>query len=202
LPESLDQIFVSDCLCKASAIAFSVMRRRVNCWAHCIRLIDAELTTVKDENFRAQLRVDIKNIQLSDSERIFDQSIKILFVKWKGVNGQVDGFLDYFKIFIESKSGWYEGYSIGNPSHSNCIESSHKHFKCFENIKERTPCIKFMEGKGRRLVEEWSLQRSPTYTQPDGTVLDNPNVKVYMTKPNILTADWSDALKWDEKNIK
>jgi len=121
------------------------------------------------------LRVDIKNIQLSDNERIFNKSVELFLLKWSKANGQVDHFLVYFKKnFVDSKSGWYEGYSSGDPSQSNGIESSHKHFKCFENIKERTPCIKFMKGKGRRLVEEWSLQRSSTYTQTDGTVIDNP----------------------------
>jgi len=150
-----------------------------------------------------ELRVDIKNIQLSDNERIFNKSVELFLLKWSKANGQVDHFLVYLKKnFVDSKSGWYEGYSSGDPSQSNGIESSHKHFKCFENIKERTPCIKFMKGKGRRLVEEWSLQRSSTYTQTDGTVIDNPNVKIYKTKPDILTADWSHALKWDGKKHK
>jgi len=140
------------------------MHKRINCWAHCIRLIDAELSSVKNNTFRQQLRADIKNIQLSDNESIFIKSVELFLLNWsKAKDAQVDAFLVYFKTnFVDCKSGWYEGYSAGDPSHSNGIESSHKHFKCFENIRERTPCIQFMKGKGRRMVKEWSLQRSPT----------------------------------------
>ena len=59
-----------------------------------------------------------------------------------------------------------------------------------------------MKGKGRQMLEEWSLKRFPTYTQKDGTVIVNPNVRVYKTKPNIKTKDWTDGLKWDEKKHK
>jgi hypothetical protein len=87
-----------------------------------------------------------------------NQIMKEVLRSGRYANGQVDNFLVYFKTnFVDSKFGWYECYSSGDPSQSNGIESSHKHFKCFEYIKERTPCIKFMKGKGRRLVEEWSL---------------------------------------------
>ncbi len=123
--------------------------------------------------------------------------------KWASINnGQVDAFLAYFKSFNEDKPGWYEGYSIGDPSQSNAIESSHKHIKVFEDIKSRTPCIKFMKGKGRNMIEEQSKLRSPTFIRSDGCVIDNPNQKIYKDKPEILTIDWSNALKWDGKKLK
>lgn len=85
-------------------------------------------------------------------------------------------FLQYFKSnFVENKSGWYEGFAPSILSQSNGIENSHKHFKKFEDIKERTPWFRFMKCKGKRLVEEWSKQRAPTFTREDGIVITNNN---------------------------
>jgi len=89
---------------------------------------------------------------------------------------QVDEFIEYFKNFIEDKPGWFEGFSIGDPSQTNGLEGSHKDIKQFEGIKARSPTIKFLKGKGTHLVEEWSKVRSPTFTRLDSTVLVNPNI--------------------------
>ena len=78
--------------------------------------------------------------------------------------------------FINKKQGWYEGYSIGDPSQTNGIEISHKGMKAFDNIKASTPCIKFMKGRGRNMLEEWSKQRSLTFNCLDGSTIINPNV--------------------------
>ena len=90
------------------------------------------------------IRDDIKQIQLSDDQNIFNKSCNLFFIKWSNNNEQISHFLIYFKTnFVDNKSGWYEGFASGIPSQSNEIENSHKHFKKFEDIKDRTPCIKF-----------------------------------------------------------
>jgi len=70
---------------------------------------------VKNNTFRQQLRADIKNIQLSDNESIFIMSVELFLFNWsKAKDAQVDVFLAYFKTnFVDCKSGWYEGYSVG-----------------------------------------------------------------------------------------
>jgi len=65
-----------------------------------------------------------------------------------------------------------------------------------------SPTIKFLKGKGTHLVEEWSKVRSPTFTRLYSTVLVNPNIKEYKIKSDILTVDWTNALKWDRKRHK
>ena len=87
------------------------------------------------------------------------------------------------------------GYATGVPSQSNGIENSHRQLKAFEDIKSRTPCIKFIKGKGISLLEEWSKIRSPTFTREDDVEIANPNQKVYQSKPKITTAAWTSALK-------
>jgi len=116
---------------------------------------------------RCAIRKDILSIQLSDSKPYFEHALKLFFIKC---------FLDYFKTnFVDNKGSWYEGYSAGEPSQINAIENSHRQMKAFEGIKSRTPCIKFMKGKCKDMLEEWSNQRSPTFTRTDGVNIPNPN---------------------------
>jgi len=178
-------------------LGFGSIEKRVNCWAHCSRLFDARLTHITDKVVRLAIRENIHKLQTRNSEPIFTK------VKWSNVNDEkVNEFLEYFKDFNVSKSGWYEGYSLGDPSQTNGIESSHKHMKVFEDIKQRTPCIKFIKGKGKNMIEEQSKQRSSSFMRSDGNPLDNPNQKIYKEKPDIETHDWTRALKWDDKQFK
>ena len=52
-----------------------------------------------------------------------------------------------------------------------------------------------MNGDGKRVVEEWSVERSEIFK--NGNI--NTNRKFYRTKPNIVREDWDAAWKWDEK---
>ncbi len=59
---------------------------------------------------------------------------------------------------------WYEGFQPGNPSQSNSLESCHNHdLKAFGNIKQRSACKRFMSGDGKKVVEEWSLERCDVF---------------------------------------
>ena len=49
-----------------------VLEKRVNCWAHAIRLIDVQLYLIKDKEVRSCVRRDICCVQLSNSESIFN----------------------------------------------------------------------------------------------------------------------------------
>jgi len=124
------------------------MDKRTNCWAHFIRLIDDQLAHIPDSVIRAAIRKDIFDIQVSDSTNIFDRAICLFLMKWKN---DAAPFLAYFKKnFVECKAGLYEGYSVGEPSQTNGIESSHRwQMKSFNDIKSRTPCIIY-EGQRQR----------------------------------------------------
>ena len=49
-----------------------VLEKRVNCWAHAIRLIELQLFLIKDKEVRSCVRRDICCVQLSNSESIFN----------------------------------------------------------------------------------------------------------------------------------
>ncbi len=49
-----------------------LLEKRVNCWAHAIRLIDVQLFLIKDKEVRSCVRRDICCVQLSNSESIFN----------------------------------------------------------------------------------------------------------------------------------
>ena len=49
-----------------------LLEKRVNCWAHAIRLIDVQLFLIKDKEVRSCVLRDICCVQLSNSESIFN----------------------------------------------------------------------------------------------------------------------------------
>ena len=123
---------------------------------------------------------DICNLQLCQSSIVFNKAIDLFSKKWLT---KEKAFIEYLtKNWVKAKHGWYEGYSVGDPSQSNTIESTHKHMKDFKGIKTRHPCIKFMKGKGKELLEECSKSRAPFFNV-NGEEAPNPNVKVYYEKP-------------------
>ncbi len=100
-------------------------------------------------------------------------------------------------------SGWYEGYSILDGMkaiQSNAIESSHKEMKSF-HLRERSPPVKFMKGKGREMIEEWSNERSHLIAIED-RVVNNSNTKIYELKPIITANEIGEAVKTKLKMFK
>jgi len=55
------------------------------------------------------------------------------------------------------------------------------------HLRERSPAVKFMKGKGREMIEEWSNERSHLIAIED-RVVNNSNTKIYELKP-IITAN-------------
>ena len=151
---------------------------------------------MKDLTARAALREDICKIQLCFNESLFKQATELFRVKWKAYPSFVDNF---YRKWCIAKNGWYEGYSVGVPSHSNSIESTHKHMKVKQR-KSRMPLKRFIFSQLENgIVTEWSLERNPIYFV-GGQELQNPNAKIYQSMPDIATKDWTDAFKWNAKN--
>jgi hypothetical protein len=103
--------------------------------------MDPRLNSIKDKTTRLRIRHDIKAIQLSNSQSIFEIACELFLKKWRSatsVSESITDFLTYFeKNWVEKKASWFEGYAIGIPSQSNGIESSHKQMKAYENIYQR-----------------------------------------------------------------
>ena len=98
--------------------------------AHCKRLFDARLTHITDKTVRLAIRDNLHSLQTRNSPHIFTKGLQLHLAKWlKFKDEQVNDFINYFKEFYVDKPGWYEGHSIGDPSQSNGIESSHKQRK-------------------------------------------------------------------------
>lgn len=136
---------------------------RINCWAHTIRNIDTELAKIKNKEQRERIRFDICNIQLSQSKAIFIKLNELFYLKWLNRENSITYFMSYYRDnWVNRKSGWYEGFSIGDPSTSNAIESHHKTIKK-DTQHIRKPAIKFINTSGKELVEEWSNSRNPVF---------------------------------------
>ena len=64
-------------------LAFGQLDVRINCWAHCIRLIDDELCKISDQLVKSRIRHDICCIQLSNSHDMFTISCDLFLKKWR-----------------------------------------------------------------------------------------------------------------------
>ncbi len=87
-------------------------------------MFDDRLAHIKNLDVRKKMRLEIRHIQVSNSPDIFNRSVKLWCLERSGKDPQVDEFLAYFKSFITDKSGWFEGFSIGDPSQTNGLEGS------------------------------------------------------------------------------
>ena len=170
---------------------------RVNCWAHAIRNIDDELSHVLNKDNAVKMRVDILQIQAVHAFNLFHKATKLFYIKWSDKDLTTTKFIDYFNTqWCLIKNGWFEGFQDGIPSQTNALESVHRHdIKAFGNIIQRSTTKRFINGDGQRVVEEWSLERCPIFS--NGNV--NTNLKAYSTKPILLRRDWDAAWSWDSK---
>jgi len=121
--------------------------------------MEIEIVKVKTQEYSTGIRADICKLQLCYNECLFIKAGELFKTKWnkQKETKQVSNYI--YDNWIKNKNGWYEGFSIGDSSQSNAIESCHKVMKSF-NLRVRAPTIKFMKGKGKEMVEEWSNERS------------------------------------------
>ncbi|CAF1106844.1 unnamed protein product [Didymodactylos carnosus] len=56
---------------------FNVIEKNIMCWFHVTKNIDTQLNAIKDKKMKAELRQDIKFMQLIKNETIFDAAIKL-----------------------------------------------------------------------------------------------------------------------------
>ncbi|RNA08219.1 hypothetical protein BpHYR1_013466, partial [Brachionus plicatilis] len=140
----------------------SFFERRVMCFIHFIGKIDSKLTqffssTLKD--LIAQIRQDILQLQLCESEDIFDAALKFFFLELECLNN----FLDYFSSeWTTSLKGWFEGYALGLPSTNNAIEAWNRVIKVEATMRERHNLEVFLSIAEKDMVGRWSCDRNPS----------------------------------------
>lgn len=142
-----------------------LFERRVMCFAHVIRKIDAKLksfVTPMQKHVKFQIRRDIKLLQLCESEKIFDVALKLFLGKWRSINSVlVNNFLSYFeKEWTTRLKGWFEGYAPGIPSTNNGIESWNNVIKLEATLRQRHSMGVFLSIAENDIVRLWSKERT------------------------------------------
>ena len=64
--------------------------------------------------------------------------------------------------------------------------------KAFDELRRRLAFNQFLNSMETGLIYEWSMERNT----------ENRNCKSYSVKPIITTKNWTDAFKWNSKNLK
>ena len=95
--------------------AYTKCVKKVICWAHVIRNVDVKLKPIRAKLIKQAIRKDILNLQLANSEDIFNRASKLLVEKW--INNSTAGvttFINYFNDqWLKTNQNWYEGYADG-----------------------------------------------------------------------------------------
>jgi hypothetical protein len=113
------------------------------CWFHMIKIIEKKLKNVTNN---IQIKNDIHWLQLSESDKRFNEAYSLFKKKWSSKNDKsINEFLDYFdKQWIKTLPGWYEGYAPGLPSTNNALQSFNSKIKKEVTKYERLSLEQFL----------------------------------------------------------
>lgn len=161
--------------------------RRLMCWFHMRKAVEKNLSKFStNKKHQNEFMYDIDQLQLSQSDEVFDRAAKLFVDKWKAVN---ESFInDYFvKEWLNHHRYWYEGAADLTPSTNNAVESSNRGIKDEHTLRER-----FDIGRFRTVVfdmiEKWSL----AYVN---------GLKEVHKKPNVDLKLWTSAYAWAKSNV-
>lgn len=160
---------------------------RIMCRFHMRKAVDKhlpELTTNKKQ--QNEFMYDLDQLQLSQSDEVFDRAAQFFVDKWKKVN---ESFInDYFvKEWLTDHRYWYEGVAPLVPSTNNAVESSNRLIKDEHTFRERIDIGRFRTVVFD-MIEKWSL----AYVN---------GLKEIHKKPNIDLKLWTSAYTWAKLNV-
>jgi hypothetical protein len=90
-------------------------------------------------------------LQLSPNDQIFEKGKYLLCLKW-GKECKVKEQLDEF--FQEWSTGWHKGYSIGDPSQNNGLESNNRYLKEDELDNNRLGIVQYLNKVKNDVVKK------------------------------------------------
>lgn len=126
----------------------------INCNFHVQQNIQKRAKKdVKDDKNRNLMLSDIKMLQLSQSESVFEKASKLLIKKW---NKTLPGFTKYFEEnYVKQRSNWYEGIAMLSPSTNNTQESTNGKIKLLFTNKRRIT-MQEMKNLSADMIKSWS----------------------------------------------
>jgi hypothetical protein len=153
---------------------------RINCSVHVIRNKDDYLKPF--EQPERNIRNQILQIQSSTTKQIFASAKTLFFNQQKSSKTQsIQALCSYLKEnwFSKNKTGWYEGYSVGLPSHSYALKSFHLHsIKRKKYIVSRLPTLKYLKSL-ETVVHNWSLDRAETlFSVETNSMIPNHRIQI------------------------
>jgi transposase-like protein len=123
--------------------------RRLMCWAHVFRKIQARLNSFS-EDIRRRVLDDLCMLQLAINELEFDRATKFLGHKWPQIF-----FSYFFETWINSGLKFFFEGASSHLSTNNGLESTNKQIKKVHMLYKRAPLSKFFE-KALDIVDHWT----------------------------------------------
>ena len=107
------------------------------------------------------------------------------------ISSETDSF------FKEWPTGWYEGYSVGEPSTNNGLEPTNRFLKEDKLDTNRLGSLQFLNKLKTDVAKTWSTDRNTIYKElnEDGESIEKENlsIKIFYTEPNVQLSDLTDA---------
>ena len=149
------------------------------------------------DSVRSHVRSDLVMLQQSPNDSAFEIGKLLLKIKWNHDKVVTDALERFFN---EWSNGWYEGFSIGDPSSNLGLEANYRLLKDEEMNNEPLDAFQFLNKLKTQVIKEWSTSRCPKIMtvndNGDEIEVENINFKNYCTEPKIENKDWSIAYQW------
>lgn len=125
--------------------------KNVMCFFHAIKAMRAKVGT----EWRDEVMADIYTLHHSNSEKVFRRAAELFIGKWTGKKPE---FCCYFKRYwVDTNSGWYNGFASRCPSTNNGIEGYNSFLKRCVTFRELMPLGAFND-QIYRCLEKASIE--------------------------------------------
>ncbi|CAF4506684.1 unnamed protein product [Rotaria sp. Silwood2] len=163
--------------------------RRLMCWSHMIRKCRLHRNLVPKDLWPS-MDQDIHSLQLSFSDDIFNNGVKLFLQKWNAIPS-MKNFMEYFvEQWITKLPYWYEGAVFGKPATNNGCESMNAIIKQKYTLRNKLHLSAFLP-KVEQMLKNWSDKADSSPFSNNTTISSDTELQAYQWS---LTVNQSDIL--------
>lgn len=129
--------------------------KRINCWAHTWRLMENLISPIN--MFKAEISDDIHFLQKLFSEDLFKEGLRLFKNKWSQIRSTTNFIENFFNLYVDNNSNWYEGYDCFAPSTNNALEKFNYLIKSRYTKFKQIPLISFINNIAMEIIKDATL---------------------------------------------
>lgn len=170
----------------AAVRAFGADVTLVMCFAHVSTNIDKRMKAfVKNEDDFDDIKNDLRKLQLSHNENVFQKASKLFLRKWEPKYNQLTEYIE--TNWLKQNSNWYEGAAHLFPTTNNGNESTNRWLKENHFLRNRKSLAELKE-LSLSVIGYWSFVLTKRHS--------------FAFEPEIKFQDWKKAVAWSSGSVK